>query len=39
MGSMQHILSVSEKDMQSYGGKTAGRLQQVREKCKPMPSF
>jgi methyl-accepting chemotaxis protein len=31
MGSMQHILSVSEKDMQSYEDKTAGRLQQVRE--------
>lgn len=31
MGSMQHILSVSEKDMQSYEEKTAGRLQQVRE--------
>jgi len=31
MGSMQHILSVSEEDMQSYEDKTAGRLQQVRE--------
>jgi len=31
MGSMQHILSVSEKDMQSYEDKTAGRLRQVRE--------
>ncbi|TDV49491.1 methyl-accepting chemotaxis protein [Pseudomonas helmanticensis] len=31
MGSMQHILSISEKDMQSYEDKTAGRLRQVRE--------
>ncbi|KPG96302.1 methyl-accepting chemotaxis protein [Pseudomonas sp. RIT-PI-r] len=31
MGSMQHILSISEKDMQSYEDKTGGRLRQVRE--------
>ncbi|AKK00916.1 methyl-accepting chemotaxis protein [Pseudomonas sp. WP18] len=31
MGSMQHILSTREQDMQSYEEKTAGRLQQVRE--------
>jgi len=31
MGSMQHILSVSDKDMQSYEDRTAGRLQQARE--------
>ncbi|MEA1028037.1 methyl-accepting chemotaxis protein [Pseudomonas sp. N-137] len=31
MGSMQHILSTSDKDMQSYEEKTAVRLQQVRE--------
>ncbi|PYB76584.1 methyl-accepting chemotaxis protein [Pseudomonas sp. LB-090624] len=31
MGSMQHILSVSQEQMQTYEERTAGRLQQVRE--------
>lgn len=31
MGSMQHILSTTDEEMQSYEEKTAGRLVQVRE--------
>jgi len=31
MGSMQHILSVSAEQMQTYEERTAGRLRQVRE--------
>lgn len=31
MGSMQHILSTTEDEMQSYEDKTAGRLKSVRE--------
>jgi len=31
MGSMQHILSTTEDEMQSYEDKTAGRLKNVRE--------
>lgn len=34
MGSMQHILSTTDTDMQSYEEKTAGRLKQVNEQMK-----